>query len=127
MEIIEQLTSLGATVLQTDISFCDLHNWPVGPTFTAALCIILVLYMAIVIAFSLITRNMGLPVSVFLACMVFLWGTALVGTRVATDFLTKPSEYTIEVSSDTDMTELTSNFKIVSDQSAYPIFTVTPK
>lgn len=127
MTITEQLTSLGATVLQSDVSFCDLHNWPVGPVFVAAVLIVSVLGIAATAVFCWITRDMFLPVPIFLSCAAILLGATLVGLKLTTDFFDKPSEYTIEVSEDTDMTELTSNFKIISDQSAYPIFTVTPK
>ena len=127
MGITEKLTSLGVTVLQSDISFCELHHLPVFPTRIIALIIIGAVSIALLFAVYFATRELYIPAIVGFIAIFTVGGIGAAGMGYAVNLIDKPSEYTIEVSSDTNIAELISNFEIISNQSTYPVFRVTPK
>lgn len=126
MEITEKLTSLGATVLKSDISFCELHHLPVFPTRVVALMIIGAVCIALLFAVYFVARDLFIPAYVGFVALLIVGGIGSIGMGYTANFINKPSEYTIEVNSDTNMAELMLNFE-VTDPSAYPILMVTPK
>lgn len=122
----EQLTSLGATVLQSNVSFSDAHH------LNPLLCTIVALLILIALACAasyLLGRMVAAYIHPFLkysVCIVIL-AITLSGIYLDFDLFVSYSKYTIEVNSETNMSELISNFQIISKESAYPIITVIPK
>lgn len=126
MTVNQQLSSLGATVLQSNVSFSDAHH------LNPLLCTIVALLILIALAYAasyLLGRMVAAYIHPFLkysVCIVIL-AITLSGIYLDFDLFVSYSKYTIEVNSDTNMSELISNFQIISKESAYPIITVIPK
>lgn len=122
----EQLTSLGATVIQSNVSFSDAHH------LNPLLCTIVALLILIALgcAASYLLGRMGAayihPFLKYSVCIVIL-AITLSGIYLDFALFVSYSKYTIEVNSETNMSELISNFQIISKESAYPIITVIPK
>lgn len=122
----EQLTSLGATVLQSNVSFSDAHH------LNPLLCTIVALLILIALgcaASYLLGRMVAVYIHPFLKYSVYIviLAITLSGIYLDLDLFLSYSKYTIEVNSETNMSELISNFQIIQKESAYPIITVTPK
>ena len=76
-----------------------------------------------------LAKLLGTYIHSFLKYSVFIVILAITLSGISLDlalFLSY-SKYTIEVNSETNMSELISNFQIIQKESAYPIITVTPK
>lgn len=126
MTVNQQLSSLGATVLQSNVSFSDAHH------LNPLLCTIVGLLIAIALAcpfFYLCGRMVAAYIHPFLKCSVCIVSLAITLTGISLDLalFVSYSKYTIEVNSETNMSELISNFEIIQKESEYPILTVTPK
>ena len=126
MTVNQQLSSLGATVLQSNVSFSDAHH------LNPLLCTIVALLILIALgcAFSYLLGRMDAAyIHPFLYCSVCIVILAITLSGIYLDLalFVSHSKYTIEVNSETNMSELISNFKIIPKESAYPILTVTPK
>lgn len=126
MTVNQQLSSLGATVLQSNVSFSDAHH------LNPLLCTIVgcLIAIALVCAFSyLFGRMLAAYIDPFLKCSVciVILASTLLGILLDLDLFFSYSKYTIEVNSETNMSELISNFQIIQKESTYPILIVTPK
>lgn len=126
MTVSQQLSSLGATVLQSNVSFSDAHH------LNPLLCTIVGFLIAIALAcpfFYLCGRLLGTYIHPFLKYSIFIVSLAITLSGISFDvaLFCSCSKYTIEVNSETNMSELISNFEIIQKESAYPILIVTPK
>ena len=126
MTVNQQLSSLGATVLQSNVSFSDAHH------LNPLLCTIVgfLIAAALVCAFIYLSgRLFATYIQSFLKyfVLIFILEITLSGVALDVALFCSYSKYTIEVNSETNMSELISNFQIISKESAYPIITVIPK
>ena len=127
MTVNQQLSSLGATVLQSNVSFSDAHHLPILPVTIAAIIIIFIVHLALILALFRVDEHMFLPVIVTIPIALVLLSSGITSMFAASHYFGGPSQYTIEISAETNMAELLSNFEIIPDRSVYPILTVTPK
>lgn len=126
MTVNQQLSSLGATVLQSNVSFSDAHH--LNPLLCAIVAFLI--FIALGCAGSyLLGRMVAAYIHPFLKCSVciVILAITLSGMYLDLDFFASCSKYTIEVNSETNMSELISNFEIIQKESDYPILTVRPK
>ena len=122
----EQLTSLGATVLQSNVSFSDAHH--LNPLLCTIVAFLIFIALGCAVSY-LLGRMVSAYIHPFLKCFVCIVILAITffGIHLDLDLFLSYSKYTIEVNSETNMSELISNFQIIQKESAYPIITVTPK
>ncbi len=126
MTVNQQLSSLGATVLQSNVSFSDAHH--LNPLLCTIVGYLISIALVCAVAYPL-GRMLAANIDPFLKCSVciVILTITLSGIYFNFDLFSSYSKYTIEVNSETNMFELTSNFKIIQQESTYPILTVTPK
>lgn len=126
MTVNQQLSSLGATVLQSNVSFSDAHH--LNPLLCTIVALLILIALVCAASYPL-GRMLAANIHPFLKYSVCIVISAITLSGIYFDFalFVSYSKYTIEVNSETNMSELISNFQIISKESAYPIITVIPK